>query len=68
MFKDVKDRVDDVNLEAVEKLIADWHLYENGWYVIYPEGGYKNKQLFYYLTQIGNWGSHKPRELEFFKV
>lgn len=60
-------KVDECNLEDVEKLMEDWHLYENGWYVVYREGGYKNKHLFYYLSQIGNYGSYRPKELEYFK-
>ena len=63
----LKTMVNESNLEAVEKLMIDWNLYENGWVVHYPEGGYKNKHLFYYLQQMGNWGHFRPKELEHFK-
>jgi hypothetical protein len=63
----LKTKVDECNLAAVEKLMEDWYLYENGWHVVYPEGGYKNKHLFYYLCQMGDYGSHMPVELEYFK-
>ena len=59
--------VDDANLEAVEKLMVDWHLYENGWYIPYGNG-YKNKHLFYYLQQMHGYGRYRPKELNFFKV
>ena len=63
----LKTKVDECNLAAVEKLMADWYLYENGWHVVYPEGGYKNEHLFYYLTQMHGYGGHRPKELEYFK-
>ena len=59
--------VDESRLQAIETLMVDWELYENGWHVAYPDGGYKNKHLFYYLTQMGNYGSFRPKELEYFK-
>jgi hypothetical protein len=59
--------VDESHLQAIETLMVDWELYENGWYVAYPDGGYKNKHLFYYLQQMGNYGSFRPTELEYFK-
>jgi hypothetical protein len=52
-------------LKAVENLMIDWHLYENGWHVHY-ENCYKNKHLFYYLQQMGGYGGHRPKELEYF--
>jgi len=63
----LKSMVDDeTNLDAVEKLMVDWHLYENDWHVVYPDGGYKNKHLFYYLAQLHGYGRHRPKELEYF--
>jgi hypothetical protein len=53
-------------LEAVEKLMIDWELYENGWYVEYPNVGYKNKHLFYYLQQLSGYGRIRPEELKYF--
>ena len=51
-------------LDKVLKLFTDWQLYENGWYIPYGDG-YKNEHLWYYLTQMGNYGSHRPKELEY---
>ena len=62
----LKTLVDDANLEAVENLMIDWHLYENGWHVPYNDG-YKNEHLFYYLCQMRGYGGHRPKELEYFK-
>lgn len=45
----------------VEKLLVDWELYENGWFV----SGWSNKHLFYYRCQIGNYGDFKPKALDF---
>jgi len=53
-------------LEEVKKLMIDWELYENGWHVAYPDGGYKNKHLFYYLQQMGGYSGVRPKELEYF--
>ncbi|RZD41391.1 MAG: hypothetical protein CXT73_05060, partial [Methanobacteriota archaeon] len=61
----LKNLVDDNNLQSVENMLADWYLYENGWHVIYPDGGYKNKQLFYYLSQLGI--QTRPKALAYFK-
>lgn len=58
------DRPDnDLDLSGISKLMMDWELYENGWLVT----NYKNKNLFYYLTQIGDYGQHRPAELKLFK-
>tara|TARA_B110000285_G_C15054964_1_gene579058 strand:- start:494 stop:808 length:315 start_codon:yes stop_codon:yes gene_type:complete len=61
----LKSIVDETNLKAVENLMIDWHLYENGWHVHY-DNCYKNKHLFYYLQQMGGYGGHRPKELEYF--
>ena len=53
-------------IKEVMDLFCDWQLYENGWHVEYPDGGYKNKHLFYYLQQMGNWGRYRPEELDYF--
>jgi hypothetical protein len=63
----LKKLIDEQNLTAVENLMIDWELYENGWLVVYGNDGYKNKHLFYYLQQMGNWGQRQPVELEYFK-
>ena len=62
----LKTKVGECNLAAVEKLMIDWYLYENGWHVPYGNG-YKNEHLFYYLTQMHGYGRHRPKELEYFK-
>lgn len=48
--------------EAISFMLVDWYLYENGWFI----ASYKNKHLYKYLCQIGNWGNHRPEELEYF--
>jgi len=53
----------ELDLSEVSKLMMDWQLYENGWLVT----NYKNKNLFYYLTQMGDYGYHRPAELKLFK-
>jgi hypothetical protein len=60
----LKNLVDNNNLPAVEAMLADWELYENGWHVVYPKGGYKHPQLFYYLRQYGT--ASEPKELDYF--
>ena len=59
--------LDESHLPAIDKLMADWELYENGWHVVYPDGGYKNEHLFYYLQQMHGYGRIRPKELEYFK-
>ena len=60
----LKNVVDNDNLQAVEAMLADWELYENGWHVVYPKGGYKHPQLFYYLRQFGT--PTRPEALAYF--
>tara|TARA_B100001094_G_C17549544_1_gene493051 strand:- start:107 stop:421 length:315 start_codon:yes stop_codon:yes gene_type:complete len=48
---------------AVDSMLTDWKLYENGWYI----SKYDNKHLFYYKTQMGNYGSHRPDTLDCLK-
>ena len=60
----LKNLVNENNLEAVENMLVDWDLYENGWHVIYPDGGYKNQHLFYYLRQFGR--QTRPEALDYF--
>ena len=54
--------IDPDNYEMVSFMLIDWDLYEGGWVV----ASYDNPGLFYYLCQIGNWGSHIPKELQYF--
>ena len=50
--------------QSVQNMLADWHLYENGWLVTTDESGeFRNKQLFFYKCQIGNCVD-KPQALE----
>tara|TARA_Y100001970_G_C14244303_1_gene866982 strand:+ start:4204 stop:4527 length:324 start_codon:yes stop_codon:yes gene_type:complete len=58
--------INECHLPAIEELMIDWYLYENGWHVPY-ENGYKNEHLFYYLTQMHGYSGIRPRELEYFK-
>ena len=58
--------IDESHLPDIEKLMIDWVLYENGWHVPYNDG-YKNKHLFYYLTQMHGYGKYRPKELKYFK-
>ena len=48
---------------AVESMLTDWKLYENGWYI----SKYDNKHLFYYKTQMGSYGLHRPDTLDCLK-
>ena len=48
---------------AVESMLTDWKLYENGWYI----SKYDNKHLFYYLCQMGKYVSHRPGTLDCLK-
>ena len=59
--------IDENYLPAIEKLMVDWVLYENGWHALYNDG-YKNEHLFYYLTQMHGYSGYKPKELEYFKA
>ncbi len=58
----LESKVDSSNLPAVLNLMTDWELYENGWFI----NSYDNQHLFYYLTQIGDCGYHRPKELDYF--
>ena len=44
--------------EAVQMMLLDWELYENGWFV----AGHKDCRLFYYICQIHY---HKPEALAY---
>ena len=59
--------LDESHLQAIENLMIDWVLYENGWLVELQGDDYKNGHLFYYLSQIRGYGSHRPKELELFQ-
>ena len=59
----LKSIVDENNINKIKFFMIDWELYENGWLV----KGTDNKKLFYYLCQIGNYGLHRPEELNYFK-
>lgn len=48
----LKNLVANQNLRAVEDMLADWDLYENGWHVVCPDEGYKNAKLVRYLEQF----------------
>tara|TARA_X000000368_G_C22530311_1_gene493178 strand:+ start:84 stop:416 length:333 start_codon:yes stop_codon:yes gene_type:complete len=48
---------------AVESMLTDWKLYENGWYI----SKFDNKHLYYYKTQIGSYGCNRPEALDYLK-
>ena len=65
-IKWIENKVTDTSkLNEVMHLFIDWELYENGWYVAYPDGGYKNKHLFYYLQQLSGYGRIRPEALNY---
>lgn len=72
IMNNIKDESDE-NRNKIKNLLLDWELYENGWEVVYHEkdnmgrSGYKNKHLFYYLQQLGDWGCFEPKELKYLK-
>jgi hypothetical protein len=55
---------DEIHLPMVEKLMIDWEIYENGWYIKSFYTGQKEQHLFYYLVQFVY---NRPKELEYFK-
>ena len=58
---------DEQYTNKIEWLLADWEPYENGWLVTTQDSGdYRNNHLFYYKCQMGNYGSHRPQELDYF--
>ena len=66
LMKDIwiKENIKDISYySAVESMLTDWKLYENGWYI----SKYDNKHLFYYLCQMGNYGFHRPDTLNCLK-
>lgn len=73
IINNIKDVMIVDAVRDVINLLLDWELYENGWEVVYHEkdnmgrSGYKNKHLFYYLQQLGDWGHFRPKELEYLK-
>lgn len=62
----IRRRVSDENdVQLVKDMLVDWNLYENGWLVTIDDSGrYRNKQLFYYKCQMGNYGLDKPEALK----
>lgn len=55
--------VDKSNLKAVQNLMIDWDLYENGWLV----DRYQNQTLLHYLQNWGGCVRHPPAALKYFK-
>ena len=52
---------DDEHKKRVQGMLVDWKLFEHGWLV----DDYTNVHLFYYKTQIGDYGSHRPNALKY---
>lgn len=58
----INDNIKDISMiESVKEMLIDWKLYENGWYVY----KYDNKNLYYYLTQIGDSELYRPEALKY---
>ena len=58
----INDNIKDISMiDSVKEMLIDWKLYENGWYVY----KYDNKNLYYYLTQIGSFGLYRPEALKY---
>jgi len=53
--------VDAKHVDEVQKMLVDWELYENGWFIV----GYSNNHLFNYRCQLGN--PRRPKALEYLK-
>lgn len=45
--------------DDIQKMLVDWELYENGWFIT----GYSNNHLFNYLCQLGSYP--EPKALEY---
>lgn len=58
----LNSKINSENINAILNLMTDWELYENGWFI----KSYKNQHLYYYLCQIGDYGYHRPSELDYF--
>lgn len=52
---------DEVYFNEVNKMLVDWELYENGWFV----ATYNNTHLFNYKCQLGN--NTRPKALNYLK-
>lgn len=66
LMKDIwikQNIIDPSYYSEVESMLTDWKLYENGWYI----SKYDNKHLFYYKTQMANYGCDRPRTLDCLK-
>lgn len=53
---------DQVHFDEVNKMLVDWELYENGWFV----GTYDNTHLFNYRCQLGS--NTRPKALNYLKI
>ena len=68
----IQDNItDEQYTDKIQWLLADWEPYENGWlvspgdYPVLVHSKYRNNHLFYYKCQMGNYGSHRPQELDY---
>ena len=55
--------IDPCLIPEVESMLTDWKLYEKGWYI----SKFDNKDLYYYLSQIGSYGFYRPEALNYLK-
>jgi hypothetical protein len=54
---------EECNYKAVNNMLIDWELYENGWFV----SGNRNNRLWNHLCQIGNNASSNVIETTYLK-
>ena len=54
---------EEFNYKAVNNMLIDWELYENGWFV----SGGKNNRLWNHLCQLGDGGYYKVPEVSYLK-
>ena len=54
---------EEFNYKAVNNMLIDWELYENGWFV----SGDRNNRLWNHLCQLGDAGYYKVIEVSYLK-
>ena len=54
---------EEFNYKAVNNMLIDWELYENGWFV----SGDRNNRLWNHLCQLGDAGYYKVTEVSYLK-
>ena len=54
---------EEFNYKAVNNMLIDWELYENGWFV----SGDRNNRLWNHLCQLGDAGYYNITEVSYLK-